>query len=175
MMTGAFQPFSTREGPKVKIIRLGDRYVDVHAPEEQASVSPGALRSFLNLMREWEVSDADARVLLGRLTPEEFAQLRSAAERRSLDATQLKRIATLLGIHRELRLLYGTGVASEWVQLPNAHPMFCRVKPITYMLIGGVQAMANVLRLLTRRRRAAHDVPQVEAEPLSPQPLPPPD
>ena len=161
----------------MKIIRLGDRYVDVHAPEEQASVSPGALRSFLNLMREWEVSDADARVLLGRLTPEEFTQLRSAADGRSLDATQLKRIATLLGIHRELRLLYGAGIAGEWVQLSNAHPMFCRVKPITYMLIGGVQAMTNVLRLLTRRRRAADDVlpVPVEEESLSPQPLPRPD
>lgn len=159
----------------MKIIRLGDRYVDVHAPEEQASVSPGALRSFLNLMREWEVSDADARVLLGRLTPAEFAQLRSAPQERSLDATQLKRIATLLGIHRELRLLYGTSIAGEWVQLPNAHPMFSRVKPITYMLIGGVQATANVLRLLTRRRRAGDDTRPAEEEPLSPQPLPRPD
>ncbi len=159
----------------MKIIRLGERYVDVHAPEELVSVSPGAIRSFLSLMREWEVSDADARVLLGRLTPAQFAQLCAAPDRQSLDATQLKRIATLLGIHRELRLLYGNGIASEWVQLPNAHPMFCRGKPITYMLIGGVQATANVLRLLTRRRRAEHDAPAAQEESLSPQPLPQPD
>ena len=163
----------------MKIIRLGDRYVDVHAPHEQASASPNALRSFLGLMSEWDVSDADARVLLGRITSEEFAQLRSAP--RVLDATQLKRIASLLGIHRELSLLYGTRIASEWVQLPNSHPMFCRVKPIHYMLIGGVRAMSNVLGLLARRRRAAHDtMAQVEEslgeeDPLSPQPLPPPD
>jgi hypothetical protein len=145
----------THEGPQVKIIRLGDHYVDVHAPQEQASVSPNALRSFLSLMSEWEVSDADARVLLGRITSEEFAQLRAAP--RVLDATQLKRIASLLSIHRELSLLYGTGVANQWVQLPNSHPMFCRVKPINYMLLGGVRAMSNVLRLLARRRRAEHD------------------
>ncbi len=172
MMTG--HPLHP-EGPKVKIIRLGDRYIDVHAPAEQVSVSPSAIRSFLSLMREWEVSDADARVLLGRLTPEEFTQLRAAPDGHTLDATQLKRIATLLGIHRELRLLYGVGVAGEWVQLPNAHPMFCRGKPLTYMVIGGVQATANVLRLLTRRRRAQHDALTVEEEPLSPQPLPRPD
>lgn len=159
----------------MKIIRLGDRYVDVHAPEEQLSVSPSALRSFLSLMREWEVSDADARVLLGRCTAAQFTQLCAAPQEQSLDATQLKRIATLLGIHRELCLLYGTGIASEWVQLPNAHPMFCRVKPITYMLIGGVQATTSVLRLLTRRRRAEQDAPAVEEESLSPQPLPQPD
>lgn len=161
----------------MKIIRLGDRYVDVDAPEEQASVSPSALRSFLSLMSEWDVSDADARVLLGRITSEEFAQLRSAPP--VLDATQLKRIASLLSIHRELSLLYGTRVAGQWVQLPNSHPMFCRVKPIHYMLIGGVRAMSNVLRLLARRRRAAADAaagdPLRDEDVLSLEPLPRPD
>lgn len=142
----------------MKIIRLGNRYIDVHAPQEQASVSPNALKSFLSLMREWEVSDADARVLLGRTTIEEFAQLCLAPDAKVLDATQLKRIASLLSIHRELSLLYGTRIASQWVQLPNSHPMFCRVKPINYMLIGGVRAMSNVLRLLAQRRRAAHEI-----------------
>jgi hypothetical protein len=178
MMSDVPHAARTHEGPQVKIIRLGDHYLDVHAPEEQASVSPNALRSFLSLMREWDVSDADARVLLGRLTSEEFAQLRS--EPRVLDATQLKRIASLLGIHRELSLLYGTRIASEWVQLPNSHPMFCRVKPINYMLIGGVRAMSNVLQLLARRRRATHDQaastePSLGEDPLSPQPLHRPD
>lgn len=178
MMSDVPHAARTHEGPQVKIIRLGDHYLDVHAPEEQASVSPNALRSFLSLMREWDVSDADARVLLGRLTSEEFAQLRS--EPRVLDATQLKRIASLLGIHRELSLLYGTRIASEWVQLPNSHPMFCRVKPINYMLIGGVRAMSNVLQLLARRRRATHDQvastePSLGEDLLSPQPLHRPD
>ena len=159
----------------MKIIRLGDRYIDVHAPQEQASVSPSAFKSFLSLMTLWEVSDADARVLLGGLTREEFAQLRAAPDAQALDATQLKRIATLLSIHRELSLLYGTSIASEWVHLSNSHSMFCRVKPITYMLIGGVRAMSNVLRLLTRRRRAAEEAPAANEGPLSPQPLPRPD
>jgi hypothetical protein len=80
-----------------------------------------------------------------------------------------------------LCLLYGTRIASEWVQLPNSHPMFCRVKPITYMLIGGVRAMSNVLRVLTRQRRAAQDTmaqteePLAEEDPLSAQRLPQPD
>jgi hypothetical protein len=161
MMTGVAR---THEGPQVKIIRLGDHYVDVHAPQELASVSPNALSSFLSLMSEWEVSDAHARVLLGRMTSEEFAQLRS--QPRILDATQLKRIASLLSIHRELSLLYGGRIASEWVQLPNSHPMFCRVKPINYMLLGGVRAMSNVLRLLARRRRAEHDAMAQTQEPL---------
>ena len=157
----------------MKIIRLGDRYFDVHAPAERARVSSTALKSFLSLMSDWDVADGNARVLLGRLTSEEFSRLRAQPDAQILDANKLKRIASLLSIHRELSLLYGPGVAGEWVQLPNSHAMFCRVKPINYMLIGGVQAMASVLRLLTRRRRAAQ---QTQAEDLSsPQQLPPPE
>ncbi len=152
---------------QVKIIRLGDRYVDLHAPQELARASPIALRSFLSVMSEWEVSDADARVLVGHLTSEAFAALRAAPDTHVLDAAQLKRIASLLGIHRELSLLYGASVASEWVRLPNSHPMFCRVKPLTYMVIGGVQAMSNVLRLLAKRRKASVASAADEGGPLS--------
>ncbi len=133
-------------------------------------MSSTALNSFLSLMSAWEVADSDARILLGRLTSEEFSVLRAAAATQVLDANRLKRIASLLSIQRELSLLYGPSVASEWVQLPNSHPMFCRVKPLTYMLLGGVQAMSNVLRLLARRRRAAQQT--VGEDVSSPQQLP---
>jgi hypothetical protein len=138
----------------MKIVRLGDRYVDVHAPEERARVSATALKSFFALMQEWEVPETQARALLGRLTNEEFALLRTMRDVPALDATKLKRIATLLGIRRELTSLYGPGIAGEWVRLPNSHAMFCRVRPIDYMVIGGVQATSSVLRMLAQRRRA---------------------
>jgi hypothetical protein len=161
---------------QVKIIRLGDRYVDLHSPQERARVSPLALRLFLSLMNEWEVSDEDARVLVGRLTNETFAALRGAPDTQVLDAAQLKRVANLLGIHRELSLLYGAGIANEWVRLPNSHPMFCRVKPLTYMVIGGVQAMANVLHLLTKRRKGSVGSTADDGGPLSsPETPAPPD
>src|SRR5579862_7511057 len=108
-------------------MRLGDRYLDLHSPQERARMSSTALEAFFALMQEWEVPDANARVLLGGVTPEEFAQLRAAPEAKILGATQLKRVASLLSIHRELSLLYSDGVAGEWVQLPNSHPMFCNV------------------------------------------------
>jgi hypothetical protein len=160
----------------VKVIRLGDRYFDLHAPQERARMSPTALKSFLSLMSEWEVSDAHARVLLGRLSEEAFTQMREDPGSQVLDATKLRRIATLLSIYRELSLLYGFSVASEWVRLPNTHPMFCRVKPLNYMLIGGIQAMGNVLRLLARRRHAGNESVAGETVTLgSPQAHPPSD
>jgi len=151
---------------QVKIIRLGDRYLDLHSPQERARASPTALRAFLSLMSEWEVADEEARVLVGHLTSEAFAALRKTPDTQVLDAAQLKRIASLLGIHRELGLLYGASVASEWVRLPNSHPMFCRVKPLAYMVIGGVQAMSNVLRLLAKRRKSTVESAADDGAPL---------
>lgn len=141
----------------MKIVRLGERYFDLHSPAERARVSSSALEAFFGLMSAWEVAPGEQRILLGRLTGEELAQLQAAP--RTLDANRLKRIATLLAIHRELRLLYGPSVAGEWVRIPNSHPMFCSVTPLHYMLIGGLQAMTNVLRLLAKRRRADGDAP----------------
>ena len=61
-------------------------------------------------------------------------------------------------------------------RLPNTHPMFCRVKPLNYMLIGGIQAMGNVLRLLARRRHAGNESVAGETVTLgSPQAHPPSD
>jgi hypothetical protein len=151
----------------MKIVRLADRYFDLHSPEDRARVSPAALRLFLDLMRQWEIEDTDARTLLGRVTAEEFERLRSNTHSEVLDPSKLKRIACLVSIWRELTLLHGPHVAGEWIRLPNSHPMFCRVRPLNFMLIGGAQAMSNVLRLLARRRRAAEDSPAEENEPVS--------
>ncbi len=160
----------------MKIVRLGDRYFDLHSPQDRARVSPVALRSFLDLMRQWEVTDAEARTLMGRVTVEEFEQLRARPQDQVLDPAKLKRIACLVGIWRELSLLHGAQVAGEWIRLPNSHPMFCRVQPLHFMLIGGAPAMANVLRLLARRRRAGYESGAQESGSVSsPQPSDLPD
>ena len=151
----------------MKIVRLGDRYFDLHSPEDRARVSPAALRLFLDLMRQWEVDDCDARTLMGRVTVEELERMRSHPEGQVLDPSKLKRVACLVSIWRELSLLHGPHIAGEWIRLPNSHPMFCRVKPLNFMLIGGAQAMANVLRLLAQRRRVAGERAAGEAEALS--------
>ncbi len=141
----------------MKIIRLGDCYFDVHAPAQCARVSPTALKLFFSLMKDWAVGDQEARTLMGRLTSEEFERMRAAPCSQILDPTKLKRIAGLLSVRRELNQLYGVNVGNEWVRLPNGHPMFCHVLPITYLVIGGVQATTSVVRLLVRQRRASYE------------------
>ena len=143
----------------MKIVWVGRQQVDLHSPADCARASPAALQAFVRLCAAWGVPASEARTLLGRIAPEEFARLCASPAAAVLAASVLKRISCLLSIWRELSLLYGPTVADEWVRLPNTHPMFSRVTPLTYMLIGGAQALMNVQRLLVRRRRAAAEQP----------------
>jgi hypothetical protein len=152
----------------MKIMRLGSRFFDLHDPQDCARITPGALKSYFQLAHDWEIPDREARTLLGRISDEEYARMQTAPGAFVLEPSKLKRIACLLSIYRELDLLYGGSIANEWVRLPNSHPMFCRVTPLMYMLIGGAQAMGNVQRLLIRRRRSATEVsggPMAETPP----------
>jgi hypothetical protein len=141
----------------MKIIRLGRHHLDIHSEIDRKRMSPAALQAFFQLITDWGVPDSDARTLLGRMTLEEYALLRTNPRTRPLEPSELKRVACLLSIWYELSQVYGPSLAGEWAQLPNKHPMFCNVTPIMYMLIGGVQAMANVQRLLIKQRRAAEE------------------
>ena len=154
----------------MKIMRLGSRFFDLHDPQDCARITPGALKSYFQLAHDWEIPEHEARTLLGRISEQEYARMQADPSAFVLEASKLKRIACLLSIYRELELLHGASIANEWARLPNSHPMFCRVTPLMYMLIGGAQAMGNVQRLLIRRRRAATEA---AAEPGGATPAPP--
>jgi len=154
----------------MKIMRLGSRFFDLHDPQDCARITPGALKSYFQLAHDWEIPEREARTLLGRISEQEYARMQADPGAFVLEASKLKRIACLLSIYRELEILHGASVANEWARLPNTHPMFCRVTPLMYMLIGGAQAMGNVQRLLIRRRRAATEA---AAEPIAESAPPP--
>ena len=153
----------------MKIVRFGNRYVDLHAPADCARASPIALQLFFELMRRWEIDDAQARILLGNCDVERFQRLRADPAGESLQSSSLKRIAFMLAIWRDLSQLYGPGIADDWVQLPNSHHMFCRVTPLNFMLLGGTQAMKNIHRLLARRCESADSAEATEAAAPAPQ------
>jgi hypothetical protein len=143
----------------MKFVRFGSRYVDLHAPFECARASPAALQMFFDLMKQWDVPDEAARVLMGHATAARFRQMRADPAAQVLDTASLRRISFMLAIWGELSLVYGPGIACEWIRLPNSHAMFCQITPLNFMLLGGTQAMKNIHKLLCSRRQAAAQVP----------------
>jgi hypothetical protein len=128
-----------------------DRPVDLSSKAVQEKLSPAANRAFFSLTTHWKLRDEDARNLLGGISNGSFYQLKRSAAK-TLDQDKLTRISLLVGIFKALNILYSTGLADAWVQLPNSNPIFAGQSPLAYMRKGGVPSMMRVRQLLDARR-----------------------
>jgi hypothetical protein len=124
---------------------------DLGSRKERERLSAPGLKAFFNLMTRWAVRDEDARALLGGVSNGPFYELKRDPDR-LLETDRLTRISYLIGIFKALNLLHGRKLADEWVQLPNANPMFSGQTPLHYMIRGGLPALQTVRRLLDARR-----------------------
>jgi hypothetical protein len=125
--------------------------VDLSKKENQARLSPAAVRGLLQIARHWKLKDDDARALLGGISNGTFYALKSR-QPKILDADQLTRISLLIGIYKALNILFVKKLADAWITLPNANPMFSGVSPLEYMKKGGIPAFMMVRQLLDARR-----------------------
>lgn len=97
------------------------------APLEEpitASVTPAEaaamIRAVFNLFRLWNVSDAQARVLLGQPSPSTFYRWKRG-EVGAVPADTVWRLGDLMGIHKALRHLFTEPERGyAWVRRPNA-------------------------------------------------------
>src|SRR5437762_224029 len=124
---------------------------DLGGRAERERLSTPALNGFFNLMARWNVSDGDARALLGGVTNGPFYEMKRRRDR-VLDGDRLTRISYLIGMFKALRILHSTRLADEWIHLPNRNPIFAGATPLAYMIRGGLPAMQTVRRLLDARR-----------------------
>jgi len=97
-------------------------------PQEAAAM----LRAAFRLFQKWRVSDAEARVLLGRPSASTFYRWKRG-EIGSLPADTVWRLGDLMGIHKALRYFF-TDVERcyAWVRKPSA-------------ALGGQSAMQRML------------------------------
>lgn len=106
------------------------------------------IRAFFNLAARWELTDAEARILLGQPAPRTFARWKSGAG----DITRVphdtrQRLSMLIGIHKGLRYMFkdpDRGYA--WMRKPNA--AFAGQSALERMLSGEVVDLASVRNYL---------------------------
>jgi hypothetical protein len=120
-------------------------------PDQRRRLSPAAFRSFLNIMRIWNIRDEDARTLLGGVSNGSFYSWKSSGAK-LLDEDKLLRISLLLGIFKSLNILFSSPLADQWVRLKNTNALFAGRTPLSYMLGGGAPAMSVLRQLLDARR-----------------------
>jgi len=126
--------------------------VDLSAKDTRVSLSPGAVKAFVNLIEKWKVKDTDAMALLGDMGSSSFYALKKSAAKTVLSQDRLTRISYLVGIFKALNILYGVDLADAWLQLPNKNRIFQDSTPLAYMIRGGLPAFQVVRQLLDSRR-----------------------
>jgi len=127
------------------------KLVDLNSKAERERLSPSALKGFFAIMDRWGVRDEDARALLGGLSNGPYYAWKKQPSR-LLSTDVLLRISYLVGIFKDLHILFGEKLADEWVMLPNTNRIFGGESPLAYMKRGGIPAMQIVRRLLDGRR-----------------------
>jgi hypothetical protein len=121
-------------------------------PRERRRFSAPAIRSFFRIAEIWKLTNDEQRALLG-WPPESTFYKYKAGQTGTLYYDMLMRISLLLGIYKDLHVLYpDPGLADRWVKLPNSNPLFGGDPALTLMTGGGIDGLYQVRRLLDARR-----------------------
>jgi hypothetical protein len=121
-------------------------------PKVRRSMSGPAIRTFLNVADAWRLSIEEQRALLG-WPPESTFYKYKAGQVATLPYDMLLRISLVLGIFKDLRILYPErDLADRWVQLPNSNPLFGGKPALALMTEAGMDGLYQVRRLLDARR-----------------------
>lgn len=101
-----------------------------------------ALEGFFQIMTRWNVSNSDARRILGNPAERTFFQWKSGKAARVPDDT-LRRIGYVAGVWKALQIVYSdAGLADTWITRPNK--AFGRQTPLARMAAGDVTDLAAV-------------------------------
>ncbi len=118
--------------------------------QKRRDLSGPAIRAFLRLLDCWELSDEEARALLGDVSRTTLHNWRTHPPK-TLSRDTLERISYLLGIYKGLQVLLSQKKrAHGWLKQPNrafgGHP------PLERMLAGNVSDLLEVRRYIEHAR-----------------------
>ncbi|HEX3941628.1 MAG TPA: MbcA/ParS/Xre antitoxin family protein [Acidobacteriaceae bacterium] len=125
-----------------------DRAPDLSDAGERKRLSESAIKVFVNIVHKWELSEVQARGLLGGVASSTYHAWRTRPKGKHLDQDTLTRISLVIGIYKALNIYFGKPWADRWVTLGNRGTLFAGQSPIDYMLRQGQPGMAEVRRLL---------------------------
>jgi hypothetical protein len=125
-----------------------------HAAESEPDITQeeaaAMLRAGLRLFALWQLSDAEARVLLGQPAARTYARWK-AGEVSAIPYDTARRLSYLMGIHKALRHLFKEPErAYAWVRRDNE--VFGGQSALTRMLAGDVTDLAAVRGYLDAER-----------------------
>lgn len=120
---------------------------DFSDPETRRRLSPSAIRAFTNIAEKWNLTQIQARSLLGGVASSTLHAWKSNPDKRVLDKNAMTRISLIIGIYKALYTYFGP-VADHWIMNPNDGQPFGGISPIEYMVTTDIIGMYEVRRML---------------------------
>jgi hypothetical protein len=125
-----------------------DRSPDLTNAKVRADLSASALKAFLKITRRWDLTESQARGLLGGIASSTFHTWKTEPNKQRLTQDTLLRISLVIGIYKALHIYFGRDWADRWVTLVNRGSLFSGAAPIDYMIRHGQPGMFHVRRML---------------------------
>jgi len=122
---------------------------------DPAKVSAAALKTFLNIVDVWGLSQTEAMTLLGYddNTRSTYFKWKREPASVKLQKEKLERLSYVFGIYKALQvLLPNPNSADAWVKKPNTAPIFNGESALSRMLSGNVADLYVVRRYLDSER-----------------------
>ena len=133
-----------------------DRSPDLTDPKKvREQLSGSAIKGFIKIAAKWDLTESQARGLLGGIASSTFHAWKSEPNAQKLSQDTLFRISLVIGIYKALLIYFGEEWADRWVTLENRlRSMFAGIAPIEYADSSGQPGMSQVrpdVRCLARR------------------------
>jgi hypothetical protein len=127
-----------------------DRPLDLSSSNERARLSPSAIRGFVEIVKKWDLSEAQARGLLGGVSSSIFHAWKKHPDGESLEQDTLVRVSLVIGIYTALNICFSLEqqLADRWITRQNDGLMFSGRTPIEHMLREGLPGMFDVRGML---------------------------
>ncbi len=110
-------------------------------------MAAAGLTAFFSIAEEWALNTEQQQVLLGSPGRSTYFQWKRNL-RGNLSRDTLDRLSYLLGIYKDLHILFSSNHVQQWLHNTNDNPMFSQQSPLDYMLSGSLVALADVRRYL---------------------------
>lgn len=126
--------------------RVIDTVIDMHVSTSPINTISDEVvwKSLFNLVERFDLKESEARILMGDMPRSTYTSHRS-----KLSRDQKERVSYLLGIYKDLRILFDDAEqARTWINRQNTLPPFNGLTPKEYMLEGGIVRLADVRKFL---------------------------
>lgn len=130
------------------------------AAEQQLARDPAwtagaALRTYFNIVRDWDLNTEQAMALLGfdERTRSTFFKWKREPESARLSREKLERLSYIFGIYKDLQILLPHAESADgWIHRPNDAPPFGGRSALERMLSGNVADLYVVRQYLEAQR-----------------------